>query len=134
MGAGRAGRALCSGGNAVYPSSVVMNVVPAQEAGVESLVVVSPPQKQFDGLPHPTILAAAALLGVDEVWAVGVPSGGIVCLRRYRHRWIGARTGRHDHRPRQHLRHRRKTHLPKPGGHRRRGRADRDRDPGRPYG
>lgn len=59
------------GGNAVYPSSVVMNVVPAQEAGVESLVVVSPPQKQFDGLPHPTILAAAALLGVDEVWAVG---------------------------------------------------------------
>jgi histidinol dehydrogenase len=59
------------GGNAVYPSSVVMNVVPAQAAGVESLVVVSPPQKQFGGLPHPTILAAARLLGVDEVWAVG---------------------------------------------------------------
>lgn len=59
------------GGNAVYPSSVVMNVVPAQAAGVESLVVASPPQAAFGGLPHPTILAAAALLGVDEVWAVG---------------------------------------------------------------
>ena len=59
------------GGLAVYPSSVVMNVVPAQAAGVESLVVCSPPQAEFDGLPHPTILAAARLLGVDEVWAVG---------------------------------------------------------------
>ena len=62
------------GGNAVYPSSVVMNVVPAQTAGVDSLVIASPPQAQsgpFAGLPHPTILAAAALLGVDEVWAVG---------------------------------------------------------------
>ncbi len=63
------------GGNAVYPSSVVMNVVPAQAAGVASLVVASPPQAQcpgqFQGLPHPTILAAARLLGVDEVWAVG---------------------------------------------------------------
>jgi histidinol dehydrogenase len=59
------------GGNAVYPSSVVMNVVPAQAAGVGSLVVVSPPQAAYDGLPHPTILAAARILGVDEVWAVG---------------------------------------------------------------
>ena len=59
------------GGTAVYPSSVVMNVVPAQAAGVDSLVVASPPQADFGGLPHPTILAAAALLGVDEVWAVG---------------------------------------------------------------
>ncbi len=59
------------GGNAVYPSSVVMNVVPAQIAGVDSLAIVSPPQADFAGLPHPTILAAAALLGVDEVWAVG---------------------------------------------------------------
>ncbi len=59
------------GGTAVYPSSVVMNVVPAQAAGVESLVVASPPQQDFGGIPHPTILAAAALLGVDEVWAVG---------------------------------------------------------------
>ncbi|MFZ0712900.1 histidinol dehydrogenase [Mycobacterium sp.] len=63
------------GGNAVYPSSVVMNVVPAQAAGVGSLVVASPPQARsqgrFIGSPHPTILAAARLLGVDEVWAVG---------------------------------------------------------------
>jgi histidinol dehydrogenase len=55
----------------VYPSSVVMNVVPAQVAGVESLVVCSPPQAAHGGLPHPTVLAAAALLEVDEVWAVG---------------------------------------------------------------
>ncbi|NYI07129.1 histidinol dehydrogenase [Allostreptomyces psammosilenae] len=59
------------GGRAVYPSSVVMNVVPAQEAGVPSLAVSSPAQKEFGGLPHPTILAACALLGVDEVYAVG---------------------------------------------------------------
>ena len=59
------------GGNAVYPSSVVMNVVPAQVAGVESLVIASPPQAAFGGLPHPTVLAAAALLGVTEVWSVG---------------------------------------------------------------
>jgi histidinol dehydrogenase len=59
------------GGLAVYPSSVVMNVVPAQEAGVDSLVVCSPPQKEFGGLPHPTILAACELLGVTEVYAVG---------------------------------------------------------------
>lgn len=59
------------GGNAVYPSSVVMNVVPAQEAGVGSLVVASPPQVDHGGWPDPTILAACALLGVTEVWAVG---------------------------------------------------------------
>lgn len=59
------------GGNAVYPSSVVMNVVPAEIAGVGSLVVASPPQAAHNGLPHPTILAAARLLGVEEVWAVG---------------------------------------------------------------
>jgi histidinol dehydrogenase len=59
------------GGLAVYPSTVVMNVVPAQLAGVESLVVCSPPQAEFGGLPHPTILAAAELLGVKEVWAAG---------------------------------------------------------------
>ena len=55
------------GGLAVYPSSVVMNVVPAQLAGVPSLAVASPPQADFGGWPHPTILAACALLGVDEV-------------------------------------------------------------------
>ncbi|OZM76289.1 histidinol dehydrogenase [Pseudonocardia sp. MH-G8] len=59
------------GGLAVYPSSVVMNVVPAQAAGVESIVLASPPQAEHGGLPHPTVLAAAALLGVEEVWAVG---------------------------------------------------------------
>ena len=59
------------GGRAVYPSSVVMNVVPAQVAGVESMVVVSPPQKDFGGLPHPTILAACGLLGITEVYAAG---------------------------------------------------------------
>ncbi|MDX3093712.1 histidinol dehydrogenase [Streptomyces sp. ME01-24h] len=59
------------GGRSVYPSSVVMNVVPAQEAEVGSMAVASPPQKEFGGLPHPTILAACALLGVDEVYAAG---------------------------------------------------------------
>ncbi len=59
------------GGRAVYPSSVVMNVVPAQVAGVKSMVVASPPQKDFGGLPHPTILAACGLLGVTEVYAAG---------------------------------------------------------------
>lgn len=59
------------GGRAVYPSSVIMNVVAAQEAGVPGLAVASPPQKDAGGLPHPTILAACALLGVDEVYAVG---------------------------------------------------------------
>jgi histidinol dehydrogenase len=59
------------GGLAVYPSSVIMNVVPALAAGVESIALASPPQKDFNGLPHPTILAAAALLGMDEVYAIG---------------------------------------------------------------
>ncbi|GAA1733100.1 histidinol dehydrogenase [Isoptericola hypogeus] len=59
------------GGRAVYPSSVIMNVVAAQEAGVPGLAVASPPQKDNGGLPHPTILAACALLGVDEVYGVG---------------------------------------------------------------
>ena len=63
------------GGRAVYPSSVVMNVVPAQVAGVGSLAVASPPQREntgvFKGYPHPTVLAACALLGVEEVYAVG---------------------------------------------------------------
>lgn len=59
------------GGLAVYPSSVVMNAVAAQVAGVEQVALASPPQAEFDGLPHPTILAACALLGVSEVYAVG---------------------------------------------------------------
>ncbi|WP_405661682.1 MULTISPECIES: histidinol dehydrogenase [unclassified Streptomyces] len=65
------------GGRSVYPSSVIMNVVPAQEAGVPSIALASPAQAPaFEndpagGLPHPTILAACALLGVDEVYAAG---------------------------------------------------------------
>lgn len=59
------------GGLVPYPSSVVMNVVPAQVAGVGSLAVASPPRAEFDGRPHPTVLAACALLGVEEVYAVG---------------------------------------------------------------
>ncbi len=59
------------GGIAPLVSSVLMNAVPAQTAGVTSIALSSPPQKEFGGLPHPTILAACALLGVDEVYAVG---------------------------------------------------------------
>ena len=59
------------GGRAVYPSSVMMNVVPAQIANVASIAVASPPQSEFGGLPHPTILATCALLGITEVYAVG---------------------------------------------------------------
>ena len=59
------------GGRSVYPSSVIMNVVPAQEAGVGSMAVASPAQAEFGGLPHPTILAACELLGIDEVYAAG---------------------------------------------------------------
>jgi histidinol dehydrogenase len=59
------------GGVAPLVSSVVMNVVPAQVAGVESIALTSTPQRDHDGLPHPTILAACALLGIDEVYAVG---------------------------------------------------------------
>ena len=59
------------GGKAVYPSSVLMNVVPAHVAGVSSIALASPAQKAFDGSVHPTILGAAGLLGVDEVYAMG---------------------------------------------------------------
>ncbi|PZE29980.1 MULTISPECIES: histidinol dehydrogenase [unclassified Curtobacterium] len=59
------------GGKAVYPSSVVMNVVPAQVAGVRSIALVSPPQRDHGHGVHPTILGAAGLLGVDEVYAMG---------------------------------------------------------------
>jgi histidinol dehydrogenase len=59
------------GGVTALPSSVIMNVVPAQIAGVGSLAVFSPPQREFGGSPHPTVLAACALLGIDEVYAVG---------------------------------------------------------------
>lgn len=59
------------GGQAVYPSSVVMNVVPAQVAGVRSLALASPAQREHGGGVHPTILAAAGMLGVEEVYAMG---------------------------------------------------------------
>jgi histidinol dehydrogenase len=59
------------GGKAVYPSSVVMNVVPAQVAGVSSVALASPPQSDFGGGVHPVILGAAGLLGIDEVYAMG---------------------------------------------------------------
>ncbi|MEP6843227.1 MAG: histidinol dehydrogenase, partial [Pseudolysinimonas sp.] len=59
------------GGKAVYPSSVVMSVVPAQVAGVGSVALASPPQADFGGGVHPTILGAAGILGVEEVYAMG---------------------------------------------------------------
>lgn len=59
------------GGLAPLLSTVVMNVVPAQVAGVQQIALTSPPQAEFGGLPHPSILAACALLGVDEVYAAG---------------------------------------------------------------
>ncbi|MGH3372308.1 MAG: histidinol dehydrogenase, partial [Nocardioidaceae bacterium] len=59
------------GGLAPLASSVVMNVVPAQVAGVGSLAVASPPQQEFGGLPHTTVLAVCAMLGIDEVYAMG---------------------------------------------------------------
>ncbi|MGH3661926.1 MAG: histidinol dehydrogenase [Micromonosporaceae bacterium] len=68
------------GGLAVYPSSVVMNVVPAQIAGVAEIAVSSPPQRET-GLPHPLVLAACALLGVTEVYAVG----GAQAIAMFRH-------------------------------------------------
>jgi histidinol-phosphate aminotransferase len=59
------------GGRVAYPSSVVMNVVPAQVAGVPSLAVASPPRPEHGGQPHPAVLAACRLLDVGEVWAIG---------------------------------------------------------------
>ena len=62
------------GGKAVYPSSVIMNVVPAQVANVSRLAIASPAQKDFGGRPHPTVLATAGLLGVTEVYSMGGPA------------------------------------------------------------
>jgi histidinol dehydrogenase len=63
------------GGLALYPSSVVMNVVPAQVAGVQAIAVTSPPQRDNDGWPDRNVLAACALLGIDEVYAAGGAQG-----------------------------------------------------------
>ena len=62
------------GGKAVYPSSVIMNVVPAQVAGVPRLAVATPAQKEFGGRPHPTVLATAAMLGIEDVFCMGGPA------------------------------------------------------------
>lgn len=62
------------GGKAVYPSSVVMNVVPAQVAGVQNIFLASPGQKMFGGRPHPTVLATAAMLGIEKVFCIGGPA------------------------------------------------------------
>lgn len=67
------------GGKAVYPSSVIMNVVPAQVAGVSRLALVSPPQQAFGGRVHPIVLATAGLLGIDEIYALG-GAGAIAAL------------------------------------------------------
>jgi len=67
------------GGKAVYPSSVVMNAVAAQVAGVGSIALASPPQAEFGGGIHPTILATAALLGIDEIYCMG-GAGAIAAL------------------------------------------------------
>lgn len=79
------------GGRAVLPSSVVMNVVPAQVAGVKEIVVASPPQKEHGGWPHPTILAACALLGVRSVVAAG--GAQAIALLAYSDAGAGAADG-----------------------------------------
>ena len=65
------------GGKAVYPSSVIMNVVPAQVAGVKKIAIATPGQKQFGGRAHPIVLATAALLGVQDVYVIGGPAAVI---------------------------------------------------------
>ena len=65
------------GGKAVYPSSVIMNVVPAQVAGVKKLAIATPGQKEFGGRAHPIVLATAALLGVQDVYVIGGPAAVI---------------------------------------------------------
>ncbi|MFY9304034.1 MAG: histidinol dehydrogenase [Rhodoluna sp.] len=62
------------GGKAVYPSSVVMNAVPAQVAGVSKIFLATPGQRDFDGRPHPSVLATAALLGLEDVFCIGGPA------------------------------------------------------------
>ena len=83
------------GGLALYPSSVVMNVVPAQVAGVSAIAVCSPPQRDNGGWPDGNVLAACAVLGVDEVYAAGGAQGDRAArARRHRHRRRGDRTRR----------------------------------------
>src|SRR6266581_2474795 len=92
---GRAG-VYVPGGLVAYPSSVVMNIVPAQAAGVASVAVASPPQVSNGGLPHPSVLAACALLGVTEVHAAGDVDAeltGQVAKTRHRERVAAALAG-----------------------------------------
>ena len=65
------------GGKAVYPSSVIMNVVPAMAAGVKKIAIATPGQAAFGGRPHPTVLATAELLGVRDVYTIGGPAAVI---------------------------------------------------------
>ena len=123
------------GGNAVYPSSVVMNVVPAQTAGCRLAGDRQPAAGGAStGCRTPRSWRPRGCSGVDEVWAVGgaqADRAAGVRRHRYRRRRTGAR--RHDHRPGQHLCHRGQADLPLAGRHRRRGGPDRDRDPRRSH-
>jgi len=65
------------GGKAVYPSSVIMNVVPAIAAGVKKIAIATPGQAAFGGRPHPTVLATAELLGIRDVYTIGGPAAVI---------------------------------------------------------
>jgi histidinol dehydrogenase len=65
------------GGKAVYPSSVIMNVVPALAAGVKKIAIATPGQAAFGGRPHPTVLATAELLGIRDVYTIGGPAAVI---------------------------------------------------------
>ena len=101
-----------------------MNVVAAQVAGVASVAVASPPQAEHGGRVHPTILAAAGLLGVEEVYAMGgAGADRRLRVRRARDR---PRAGGRRHRPRQRVRRGREAPRARRRGHRRRGRAHRD--------
>ena len=122
------------GGNAVYPSSVVMNVVPAQTAG-RGLAGDRQPatgRVRWPAAPdHPgRRRAAGRRRGLGGRRCAGCRAAG---LRRHRHRRVRAGARRHDHRAGQHLRHRGQADLPLAGRHRRRGRPHRDRDPGRSH-
>ena len=107
------------GGLAPLLSSVVMNVVPAQIAGVESIAVASPPQRDHGGLPDPGVLAACALLGITEVYAVG----GAQAIAVFGYGAGLLRAGRHGHRPGQRLRDGGQAAAARPDRHRLRGRA-----------
>ena len=127
-GAGRAGSgSTCPAASPRWSPACVMNVVPAQVAGVASIALASSPQQDHGGLPHPTILAACALLGVDEVYAVG----GAQAIAMFAYGAGPCARGRPGHRPGQHLHGRGQAAAQGRRRHRLRGRADRDRDPRR---